>query len=158
MFAKTATAIEGVLRVVLVAILVTMVLSICLQVTGRYLFGFAPAWTEEVARFSIAWITMLGSALVLRRNGHIAVTIVTAWLPRRLAAAVALLRDGLIVMMAGALAIYGYSYAVLGGRRASPALEIPMYYPFLAIPLGAVLIVTLLLLKRAAAAGGDEPS
>ncbi len=158
MFARTAKAVERALQVILVAILVVMVLSICLQVSGRYLFGFAPAWTEEVARFSIAWITMLGSALVVRRDGHIAVTIVTAWLPRRLAAAVALLRDGLIVMMAGALAFYGYSYAILGGRRASPALEVPMYYPFLAIPLGAVLIGLLLLLKRAASARGDELS
>jgi hypothetical protein len=30
------------------------------QVFGRYVIGRAPAWTEEVARMLVLWMTMLG--------------------------------------------------------------------------------------------------
>ena len=90
---------------------------------------------------------MVGSAAVIRRDGHISVTILVDHLSAPLAHAIGLLRDGLVLIMAGAIAYYGF--ALIGGRRASPALEISMYYPFLAIPVGAVLIAVLLLLKRA---------
>lgn len=149
MFAKTADAIERILNIILLAVLTIMVTSICIQVVGRHVFSYSPSWTEEVARMSIAWITMLGSAAVLRKNGHIAVTVVLEAVPRRLALVLTGVRDMLILVMCGGLVAYGYGFAVIGGRRSSPALEIPMFYPFLAIPVGAALIALLLVLHRA---------
>ncbi|SME89905.1 TRAP-type C4-dicarboxylate transport system, small permease component [Tistlia consotensis] len=148
-FSRLADAIERLLDALLLAAISVMVAAICWQVFGRYVLNHAPGWTEEVARFLMAWITLLGSAAVLRRRGHIAVTVVVELLPRPVAVAVGLVRDLLILVMAGALGWYGYAFAVIGGRRDSAAMEIPMFYPYLAIPAGAVLIGLLLLLARA---------
>lgn len=157
-FLGIARRIERVLDLFLLGALTLMVVSICIQVAGRYLFGHAPSWTEEVARFLVTWVTMIGSALIIRRDGHIAVTVAFEALPKPIRLVVGWVRDALILMMAGALTYYGYAFAVLGGRRDSPALEIPMYYPYLAIPVGAALIAVLLMLSRAGRLAGEiEP-
>lgn len=149
-FSRIADTVERVLDLLLLGAIIVMVVAICWQVFGRYVLNHAPGWTEEVARFLMAWITLLGSAAVLRRRGHIAVTVVVDLLPAPLRHAVGLFRDLLILVMAGALGWYGYSFAQIGGRRDSAALEIPMFYPYLAIPVGGLLIALLLLLSRAA--------
>lgn len=154
-FFAIARAIERVLDAFLLIALVVMLCSIFVQVAGRYLFNAPPSWTEEVARFLIVWVTMVGSAAMLRRHGHIAVSVAVDALPRRLGLMVGWLRDALILIMAGALANYGYAFAVLGGRRESAALEIPMFYPFLAAPVGGVLIALLLTLDRAGRLAGE---
>ncbi|MEX0760040.1 MAG: TRAP transporter small permease [Tistlia sp.] len=148
-FSRVADAIERLLDAILLLAISVMVVAICWQVFGRYVLNHSPVWTEEVARFLMAWIALLGSAAVLRRRGHIAVTFVVDLLPRPVALAVGLIRDLLILVMACALGWYGYGFAVIGGRRDSAALEIPMFYPYLAIPVGATFIAVLLVLARA---------
>lgn len=147
-FTKIAVVIERILDAVLLVALVIMAASITYQVFGRYVLNHSPSWTEEIARFMMAWITMLGSAVVIRSEGHIAVTVVAESLPPRLRQAVLWLRDLIIITTAGALAWFGYGFALIGARRASPALEISMYWPFLAIPIGAAMIALLLVLHR----------
>ncbi|MEJ8570605.1 TRAP transporter small permease [Microbaculum marinum] len=158
MFRSVAGAIERVLDVVLLVMIAVMAVSICWQVFGRYVLNDAPGWTEETARFLMAWITMLGSALVMRRNGHVAVTFVADLLPPGPRAVIAWIRDTLILVMAGSLVFYGYKFAVIGGRRDSAALEIPMFWPYLAIPVGGALIAILLALHRADGLRTGTPS
>lgn len=146
MFTKISNGIESILTVLLLITLTLMVVSICTQVVGRYAFDHSPAWTEEAARMSMAWITMLGSALVIRRQGHISISVLVDACPPALAKGLLMIRDALILVMAGGMAWYGWGFAVVGGRRSSAALEISMFYPYLAIPVGFALIGLLLLL------------
>lgn len=145
---RLAGGVERVLNFVLLAILLVMIGSVLTQVASRYALARTPSWPEEVARVSMAWITMLGSAALIRRQGHIAVSTIVDMCPPRVRAALLLIRDLLTLVMAGGLAYYGWALAGIGARRLSPALEIPMFYPYLAIPVGAVLIAVLLLLGR----------
>lgn len=150
--ARLATAIERVLDLALLAAIVVMVLSISWQVFSRYLLDHAPGWSEELARILMAWIGLLGSAAVLRRGGHISVTFFVDLLPAPARFVADWLRDLVILIMSASLVWYGYAFAVIGGRRASAAMEIPMFYPYLAIPVGAGFIALLLVLSRLARA------
>ena len=63
MWAKQlARRIEAVLDAILIAALLAMVVSISIQVFGRYVLRSSPGWTAETARFLMIWITMLASA------------------------------------------------------------------------------------------------
>lgn len=155
MFGKLATAIERGLIGVLLVVLTVMVTAIVIQIVGRYVFSTTPSWTEEIARMCMAWVTMLGSAALVRRDDHIAVTAMIDACPPALARALLALRDALILVMAGGLTYYGYGLALIGGRRTSPALDIPMFYPYLAIPVGAALIAVMLVLHRLGTAHRD---
>ncbi|MGE5254987.1 MAG: TRAP transporter small permease [Planctomycetaceae bacterium] len=51
------------------------------QVLFRYLLMIPLPWTEELARFTLVWVTFLGSASVTRRKLHIAVDYFIARMP-----------------------------------------------------------------------------
>lgn len=50
------------------------VISMLIQVVGRE-FGIAPPWTEELSRYLMIWIGLLGAAVIVRESGHLGVDI-----------------------------------------------------------------------------------
>ncbi len=140
--------VERALEAALLLLFLVMVGAIFWQVFARYVLESPTAWSEELARFLLVWVTMLGSALVLRDDDHVAVTLVIEQLPMGLRRAIGFVRDALILAMAGALAYYGAGLALLAHRQTSPGLNIPMAYPYAAIPVSAVLIALFLCFRR----------
>lgn len=59
------------LRLSLVAALVTMLGCIVLQVVMRYIVGRALSWSEELALLMFAWATLGGLALGVREGFHV---------------------------------------------------------------------------------------
>jgi TRAP-type C4-dicarboxylate transport system permease small subunit len=59
------------LRLSLVAALVTMLACIVLQVVMRYIVGRALSWSEELALLMFAWATLGGLALGVREGFHV---------------------------------------------------------------------------------------
>ena len=59
-----------------VLVLGLMAMSVMLgwNVLGRYLTGNSLSWADEVARYSMIWLTFLGSGLALREGAHAAIT------------------------------------------------------------------------------------
>jgi TRAP-type C4-dicarboxylate transport system permease small subunit len=48
-----------------------------LQFFTRYVLNDSLSWTEEIARYGLMWLTFIGGAVVTRKNGHIAVELVS---------------------------------------------------------------------------------
>ena len=71
---RAADRIDRVIDVLLGVMLATMALAVFYQVVGRYVIGRAPAWSEELARFLLLFVTMVGGVSALRAGGHISVT------------------------------------------------------------------------------------
>lgn len=147
---KLVDAVEQLLDKVMLCLFVVMVAAIVWQVFARYMLEQPTVWSEELARYLMVWVTMLGSAYVLGRGDHVAVTVFVDPLPEPIRHAIALLRDTLTIGLMGALAWYGYGFAMLGGRKISTGLGLSMTYPYLAVPLGAVLIGFFVLVRRIA--------
>lgn len=57
-----------------------------LQFFTRYVLNDSMAWTEEIARYLLIWITFIGAAIAVRRGTHIGVEAVLHFLPARAAA------------------------------------------------------------------------
>lgn len=146
--AAVADRLESGLNGLLAVMLAVLVASLVYQVFGRYVLNHAPSWTEELSRFLMVYVTMLGSSAIIRREGHVAVNVLVDALPDPLRQGVLWIRDAILLSAAGFLMWYGYSFALIGARRASPALEISMYWPTLAIPISGGLIALFLLLGR----------
>lgn len=101
---KLVAAVESVLDKTLLLIFTVMVVAIVWQVFARYVLLRPTVWSEELARYLMVWTTMLGSALVVRRGGHVAVTVFVELLPARVQHAIGFFRDALTILMAGYLA------------------------------------------------------
>ena len=145
---RWSQAIERLLDGLLGAGILVMAISMTWQVLGRYIFGRAPGWSEELCRFLMLWVTMLGSATVLRRGGHLTVTALLDVVPVPARQAMLALRDALMVGACGLLAWQGWLFAELNGAQDSAAMEIAMTWPYAAIPVGGALILLLVITAR----------
>ena len=118
-----------------------MAVVVFLQVIFRYLLNLPLFWTEELARYCLVWASLLGSAVAVKRGQHIAVTILMDRLPTSL-------RRGLtvfaLVAVATILAIIlwgGIHLVAITRAQISPALRVSMSIPYLAVPVGAGLML-----------------
>ena len=56
--------------------LALLMLIICYEVVMRYLFHAPPGWVVEICEYMLLYITFLGTAWLLKEDGHIRVDIV----------------------------------------------------------------------------------
>lgn len=75
-----------------------------LQFFTRYVLNDSLAWTEEIARYGLMWITFIGAAIVVRKNTHIAVEVLLQFTPagfaRTLLAVVDTIKLGFFILLA----------------------------------------------------------
>lgn len=67
-----------------IIVLALLSIFVVAQVVCRYALGAPLTWSEELARYMQIWMVMLGSAVMMRKGGHLAIDLVTASLPERI--------------------------------------------------------------------------
>ena len=72
--------IDSILATLLVIIMSIMVINVLWQVFSRYFLGAPSSFTDELARYLMIWIGILGAAYVSGQNKHVAIDV----LPSRL--------------------------------------------------------------------------
>jgi TRAP-type C4-dicarboxylate transport system permease small subunit len=136
--------IESFLGKVLVVIMALMVLNVLWQVFSRYVLGSPSPFTEELARYLMIWIGILGAAYASGKKMHVAIDILPSKanpgsqkLLRKLVACCVMV-FALTAMVVGGLRLVYLSY-LLG--QTSPALQIPLAVVYSVIPVSGLLIV-----------------
>lgn len=115
------------------------------QVFFRFVIIHSLPWSEEFSRYALVWTSFLGASIALKRGLHIGVEAFVAKLPeekRRLIYLVTLIIINIFLLV---VMIKGFQMASFNMRQSSPAMRIPMGFPYLAIPIGSLLMVIHLL-------------
>lgn len=127
---------------VLMLVMVTVTFA---QVLARYAFSNSLSWSDEVGRYTFVWMTFIGAAIAVRNRQHVAFDALVKMLPR-VAQKICLIASYLSMMIFTAVLIYGgFKFVARGSRQISSALEIPMNYVYIVLPVGGVLILAYLL-------------
>jgi len=132
------------------------VANVVWQVFSRYVLRSPCSYTEELARYLLIWVGLLGAAYGAGRGMHLAIDLVPSRLAgparRRLDAALALavLAFALAVMVWGGGRLV-WMTLVLGQRSA--AMGVPLGYVYLALPVSGALMA----FYAAAAVAGCPP-
>ena len=132
--------LERVLDWTIVALLAGMVVVAFVQVVLRYVFEEPLSWNEEVARWCFVWMTFLGAALGVKRHAHVSIDNVLMALPPAGQVALRLLGNYVAATVAFALVIPGWEM-VQESILASTALQWPLKYFFLSMPVGGALML-----------------
>lgn len=122
------------------SIVAVICLVVFLQVLCRYVLHSPLAWTEELARYLQVWLTAIGAAIGMRLGTHFHLDIIHLAIPKgllRYYKVLVLLTTLLFIVM---LAYYGEAMLSVVQRQQSPAMNVSMFYPYLAIPVGACLM------------------
>jgi TRAP-type C4-dicarboxylate transport system permease small subunit len=115
--------------------------ALTLQVFCRYVFNNPLPWPEELAKFSFVWCCFFGAAAGTRRKAHIAVEVfVTRLAPRWRHAVAALVHLGILVILA-VLVKAGLDLAWLSSTSKLPAINLPLGYLVMALPIAAALMM-----------------
>ena len=140
MYERVSRLTDGLCRAIELlcnAMLLVMTGVIAMLIVSRNLLGFSFSWSEELTRFLLVWLSMLGAAVLLRRDDHIRLELLTDYLTPKLRLALSLL---LRLLVLGFLVILLYESWLVANARAvthAPALGLSMRIPYLALPVGA---------------------
>jgi TRAP-type C4-dicarboxylate transport system permease small subunit len=136
--------IDKYLGYILVILMIAMTLDVLWGVLTRYAFGSQADWSEELARFLLIWIGILGAAYASGQKMHLAIDLLE---PKLSPAGQLKLRWGinlLIILFALTVMIIGgtrliYITSVLGQLSAS--MRIPMYLVYSIVPLSGLIVI-----------------
>jgi TRAP-type C4-dicarboxylate transport system permease small subunit len=112
----------------------------------RYVLNDGLPWVEELARYSMIWLSWLGGGLAIRKGAHIAVDFVVDALPPRPRALLVLVGRILILVFLGICIGLGAELTSRVSMQSTIALGISMQIPYSAIPIGSALMVYHLLI------------
>ncbi len=129
---------------VLIALMSLMTLDVLWGVFTRYMLGSQASWSEELARFLLIWIGVLGAAWAAGRKMHLSIDLLLPSLSAVGQKKLLVLINVLIIMFALLVMVVGgirlmYVTSVLG--QMSPALRVPMWVVYSVLPISGVLIV-----------------
>jgi TRAP-type C4-dicarboxylate transport system permease small subunit len=116
-----------------------MVVPVTLQIASRFV-DFIPRyiWTEEVARFCLVWLIMLGASVAVRDGTHFDVDVLpTPKTPHGKALARIIVHMA-ILLVALTFAIFGWRFAEFGWQQSSEMTGINMLTIHVAWPFAGI--------------------
>ena len=141
---KLRSQIDYILEKILVIIMSLMVINVLWQVFSRYILANPSSFTDELARYLMIWVGVLGAAYVAGKGNHVAITYFSEkFSPKnyrkvRVFIHLTILVFALLGMLIGGSRLV-YITLVLG--QLSPALKIPLGLVYLVIPISGALII-----------------
>tara|TARA_Y100000748_G_C15368124_1_gene438570 strand:+ start:24 stop:425 length:402 start_codon:yes stop_codon:yes gene_type:complete len=121
-----------------------MVINVLWQVFSRFILGDPSSYTEELARYLMIWVGVLGAAYVSGKNKHVAIDYIPSKFSKTNQFKVKKLVTWIIMIFAFFAFIIGGSrlvYITYILEQFSPALQIPLAFVYLVIPISGILIV-----------------
>lgn len=117
------------------------------QVGGRYILGIGFSWTEEVMRYAMIWLMMLGSVACIFRVEHMGIEALEGMVPPRLSRYVKSALYTLGGSFCVVILVYSYPLALRNAAQTAPASGISMILPYAALPVGAALMLVQIVLS-----------
>jgi TRAP-type C4-dicarboxylate transport system permease small subunit len=128
----------------LVAFMSLMVANVLWQVATRFLLRNPSSFTEEIARYLLIWVGVLGGAYAVGLRVHLAIDLLPAQLEGRRRAILQLFIETCIFVFAALVLVIGGSglvWLTLDLGQTSAALQIPLGFVYLVLPLSGVLMM-----------------
>lgn len=136
---KVRFILDKVMRVFCAVAFASMVLLTVWQVLTRYIFNSPSTWSEELASYIFAWVTILGAAYVFGKREHMAIPIFVEQFSLKTQRILAILSEVIILLFAVVILVYGgTSITLLGMGQLSSSLGIQMGVFYSVIPISGV--------------------
>lgn len=134
--------LNKVLEYLLAALVVVMVAGCFWQIFTRFVLNNPSSWTEELLRYTLIWLTMLGVPYAYGKEQHISIGFITGTFTKKnqvrdkIFIEILVLLLSVFVMVAG-----GIMVTVNAAGQLSPAMGIPMQFYYLGVPICGVLMI-----------------
>ena len=150
---RITTILLGLFMAGMTATMVSLVIT-------RYAFSYSPSWSEEVTRYLMVWMVMLGGAVLVLFDDHITLYMFVEKLNARWRLVQTIIVRLIVTSASAVTAWTGWDFAQSMWVVTAPGTQWPMAIPTFAIPVSFALIVAfsiLLLFRDLTALFGKQP-
>ncbi len=137
-FNRLKLAVDRVIAAFSVIVMIALVVCVVWQVFSRYVLNQPSTLTDELARFLMIWVGLLGAAYTVGAQRHLSIDLLAMSLNKRKQALLNLLINLLIFCFAGSVIVTGGIKLInktLATAQVSAAMQIPMGYVYIILPL-----------------------
>ncbi len=136
--------IDKIIASFLSIIMAVMVLNVLWQVFTRFILNNPSSFTDELARYLMIWVGVLGAAYVAGKNMHVAIDVISNKMTPKNQQKLNVFVHSIVILFSLLVLVIGglrlvYITAVL--NQNSPALHIPLAVVYAVIPLSGLLII-----------------
>ncbi len=135
---RLENGVETMIKWIVVTILALICVNVFVQVILRYIFLYSSRWTLEVSRYMMIWAVLLAAGPALKRGFLVGIDMVVERLTPRTRIWIACLLRVVMGVLAGTILVQAIKLvqSQFEMEQMSPALEIPIAYMSLALPVG----------------------
>lgn len=136
--------INAILEKTLIFLMGLMVINVLWQVCARYIPFIPGSFTDELARYLLIWVGLLGAAFASGKQMHLALDL----LPEKLEGVA---KSKLLIFINVLVSLFAFLVMIVGGIRlvyitlylgqTSAALGIPLGFVYMVLPLSGALII-----------------
>ncbi|SEM50587.1 TRAP-type C4-dicarboxylate transport system, small permease component [Mesobacillus persicus] len=130
---------------ILIILFFLLVVVVFLQVLFRFVLEQPLAWTEELSRYLLVWITFLGAAYGMSIKAHPSIEILFDKAGANLKKVLQVVTTILIIFFFWQVIVNSFEAIERSMAQTSPVLRIPMGLVYTVIPISSVLFVINLL-------------
>ena len=139
---KIKYKVDRILFYILFIIVVAILFCVTLQVFSRYLLNAPVVFTEELVRFLLIWLGLLGGAYTFGVKGHISLTLLIDKFSLKAKNILNIIIDIIVLLLdIFVLIIGGMKLISLTHNQLSSVLAIPMWWVYSCTPISGVIIL-----------------
>ncbi len=120
-----------------------MVLDVFWGVITRYILDSQSSWTDELARYLLIWLSILGAAYASGKKLHIAIDLLPQYLNERNQKILDIVITSVVLLFAITVFLIGglrYVYISFELGQTSPALKLPIGFVYIVMPISGLFI------------------
>jgi len=143
MMLKIRKILDNILKWVVVVLMAISVFNVLWQVFTRFILHHPSSYTEELARYLLIWVGLLGAAYAAGNKMHLAIDLFSAKMQRNNALRLQIFIQICILLFAVAVMVIGGLRLVtitLTLNQLSAALQVKLGYVYLVLPISGILI------------------
>ena len=138
---KTEASALRFMKWVLFGLTGAMTAAVLLGVCFRYILKAPLPWGEELARYLMVWGASLGASVAFKEGSHVGVTMIMDRFHGKTGIALTKAAQFIVILFMAIVMIEGFVLVLKLKGQTSTAMEIPMAWAYLAIPVGCLLIL-----------------
>ena len=136
--------IDKILSWIVIILMAVITLNVLWQVFSRFVLQNPSSFTEELARYMLIWIGILGAAYVAGQKLHLAIDLLSSKLKGKPKAILEIFIQlcifvfSFFVMVIGGIRLV---YITLQLNQISAALQVPLGYVYLVLPISGIFMM-----------------
>lgn len=132
--------INRVIFIIGTILLTAITITVAWQVISRYVFNNPSIFTDELARFLLMWIGMLGTTYAFGSKSHLSMDFFHTLLKKETVKKIKIALPILGIIFIGSVMVGGGTLLTLNTmQQLSPVLYIPMGYVYLILPITGII-------------------